>query len=274
MTTSPKKTNARNVSYGVFTSSSALAARPSHELNRLYFRTTSNESMKDTTKQEGFVLEQAENLGQVHAIGKKTTKYLPYQYKQSPLCGKDDCWYAKDFVQRESSCSTNRALAESFKNGYNGLVVNPKMPLMERSSALHQQFKKYSKDELKSSRQLSRAPKQEVTKTTGGVDMSLDASSSESHQVHRAHPCTFGKSQKYIAQNNLCVSGIPDRDSYRTTYGSNFLNRQLKNYSKRSASAPSLGLPVGSLDLPSEHAAIGDPEIVMTRQNIFTSSGK
>jgi hypothetical protein len=227
------------LSHGVFTSASAVKSRPSHEVARLYFRTTSSaEFEKWDVSPRG----RTESLGQIHFIGSKSTKYMPYRYKQAPLPGKDSCWYARDYTAKPSDYTDNKQLAEFFKGTRD--VVKP-TPSMEKMSHHRQNFVEPSKDELLRSLQPAKAPPIERTKTTGGVDMPPETMSL-SHRTHLVPP-RLALSGKIVPPSpNLGLSGMDDDDCFRTTYRSDFLKKKLKRSPKRTASAPIVGL--GQLD--------------------------
>lgn len=254
-------------SYGVFTSANAVKSRPTEELAKLFFTTNSMNSFRgDVHSPRG----RSESAGQIHNIGKKATKYMPYQYTRSPLMGKSSCSHAQDFYQKTSEYKENAELAECFRGP--GKTVND-APLLVKRSRSGDTYLSPSRKQLLSAAQASKDPNPGGrTKTLGGIDMSL-VTESCSHRYHIAPPQGHSlKGRTIVPLHNLAVSGVDSGDCYRTTYGSEFWKKEVPGSLslQRAASAP------GSVRSgPASEVSVGrDPEIQMTRRNIFTGPGK
>jgi len=199
-----------------------------------------------------------ESLDQIQLIGHKATKYLPFQYKISPLCGTDECSYAKQFYPKPSDYMNNKDLAKSFRPS----TVPAPVALMETTSHSRQNFMKPSREQRATA---TMAPftvdKKGNTGITGGASLTL---TSTSHGLHGAPP-RQPRTGIILPSQNLAVSGLDGGDCYRTTQRSDFMGKQLSR--SRTAPAP-------MREKSAEALATLGPEICMTRRNIFSSPGK
>jgi len=111
------KRKPKNASFGVFPSQSAVRSVPTHEINKVYFASTSKSQFcwsSGTMPEE----DRMENFDQIHSVGKKNTKYLKFQASKAPLVDRTACKYNQEFTAKPlGDCETNKALAENFKQG-------------------------------------------------------------------------------------------------------------------------------------------------------------
>jgi len=248
----------------LFPSVAAVNTRPQAEVARLYFQSTQNEHY---VKSEVAPLAPGpESLGHVHCIGQKKTKYMPFQYKSSPLLGADSCWYGRQFYEKPSEYQENRQLAESFRGRQ---TVQPS-PMMETTSFYTNNFVSPSKAQAAFARSPSSPPPKYRTKITAGDDLNF-VTESWSHSLHRAPPRFQGRNAKNRPLSNLGTF-VDTSDCWSTTYGSHYPKTNVKSPS-RSRSAP--GWTNGLADgLQGTSSPKRDPEIDMVRRSPCMSPGK
>lgn len=272
--------HAKNASHGVFTSASAVRSKSRDEVNRLYFRTTSN---VEFPHKELMQADRGENLGQIHFIGSKTTKYLPYQYKRAPLQNKSACWYAHDFYEKPSDAHDNRELAKCFVRK----TPFQKAPLLSTKSHYSHTFPILTPSEIKGARPPNQDPNRldEQRKTIGG-DANV-FTQSFSHHMHRAPPKDVKATGEFqVPVHNLQLSSkiadMDHSDMLRSTYSSHFKGEQTQvarsgdRQPRRTSSAPSLvsGLTSSLGDEATElTAAKPDSNVFKVRRAPFMSPG-
>merc|ERR1719198_2905317 len=113
------------------TSTTAFKCASSRDIERLYFQTAYRNDFQ-MGSQHVSPRGRSISLGEIHEIGRKSTKFCPMRYKTAPLPGRDQCWYAKDYNDKSmhGTLNLNREMAEVFKGGR--VVVSP--PMMVRTT--------------------------------------------------------------------------------------------------------------------------------------------
>mmetsp|Transcript_6971 Transcript_6971/g.11229 ORF Transcript_6971/g.11229 Transcript_6971/m.11229 type:complete len:262 (+) Transcript_6971:94-879(+) len=252
--------NPKNASQGVLPRQTAVGSRSSHELQRLFFQTSSSDrnDMREAVQLSS--PDRSESLGQIHYIGKKSTKYMPYRYSQAPLHNKTDCWYANDFCEKKSDWAQNKEIVAWIR----GPRPEYKAPLIATTSRHRQDFQKPSKDEHNRANQPNKSPEWVRTKTVGCGDFTAESLSS-SHRMHMA-PHRIA-SQDFPHKDNLYISGLDSGDCYRTTYRNEFVKKQRP---VRCSTAPCLHQDE-TLLLDTTRR---DPEIAQTTRNAFSKPGR
>merc|ERR1712032_520094 len=122
----------------------------------------------------------AENMDQIHNMGKKSTKYMEYQAMRAPLVDRTACLYFRDFNPKPVGDSVfNKELAENFKGGHR-LASTPSFGL---TSSYADNFVDLSPKQRRSAKVKSQGPKKLLTQTLGGTGDFLEPVSM-SHSKH------------------------------------------------------------------------------------------
>lgn len=153
------------------------------ELQKLYFRTTTSSTFNLTGAPKEA---NSENMLDVHFIGQRPGKYLPYQAKRAPLLDRSSCCYTKDFVvlplgdapiTREMA-KVNKTRGSNFKSGLDAQ--------METQTKYREDFRPPSRTEARNARPASAKPA--ATRSTTLPTGKLMESTSVAHQAFRLQP--------------------------------------------------------------------------------------
>lgn len=89
--------NAKNASFGVFTSNSSFNHLSRDDVQKAYFSTSSE---RDFYERKLTQEDLSENMIHVHNAGKTYGKYMPYKRNKAPLLDRSSCHYTKEYIQR------------------------------------------------------------------------------------------------------------------------------------------------------------------------------
>lgn len=227
-------------SWGVFTSGSAVQSRPVKDRKKLYFQTTLKGDFKKWNS------DREDSVGEIYGIGHRSTKNLPFQYRQTPTHDMSALLYTTDYWAKPSESVINDDLREIYSRPHNGhvgsascapgiyrtdFVRHPKrrchsFPTRENHS-LRDVHNRRTKPEIERSQVLSCSDETHVL-------------ASSSHRCFAAPPPDFLSKPISPPQDNLCVSGVDTGDCYKSTYGTDFkgLQKSRSRPSGRCSSAP------------------------------------
>jgi hypothetical protein len=210
---------------------------PKEDYKRLYLRTTSNASFNwgsGTQKEEDL----NENMGQIHAMGQKNTKYMRYQLKRAPLVDRTALTSTRDFpVQPLGDNICNRELAATFK-GQGKVGSTPSV--VKSESSYQGTFVEPTRQQMKGAKIKSFAPSQSRTQTLGGTGQFM-VGCSNSHASHVApHRGMALAGEAIIPKPNLTLCSEPV-GAYNSMYKEDYIGPMaFKDRMLRTGSAPVL----------------------------------
>eukprot|EP00931_Biecheleriopsis_adriatica_P001880 TRINITY_DN102398_c0_g1_i1.p1 TRINITY_DN102398_c0_g1~~TRINITY_DN102398_c0_g1_i1.p1 ORF type:complete len:306 (+),score=62.59 TRINITY_DN102398_c0_g1_i1:104-1021(+) len=184
------KLNAVEDQLRVYPSRASFEPVPTDEVQRLYFRTsTGTQFVQEGAPEDA----RCENFVDVHGIGQRTGKYLPYQKKRAPLFDRSSVAYYRDFIALPlDDAPITKALAKANKLRSNPQDKSVSMAKLDGSTRYREQFTAPTRKEAKGAKQKNCKPKAALTHTlpTG----KLLEKRSFSHTVFEPPPQQF-KSQ-------------------------------------------------------------------------------
>jgi len=259
------KRKPKNASFGVFPSQSAVRSVPTHEINKVYFASTSKSQFNwdsGTMPEE----DRMENFDQIHSVGKKNTKYLKYQASKAPLVDRTACKYNQEFTTKPlGDCETNKALAENFKQGGMGKTMSS--PFLGLKSSYMETFVQHHPTSMRSAKAKSCAPRKVLTETLGGAGGMLETVSN-CHSSHRAPPMHLAKPGEVVLPKPNLTLTERTNGLFRSQAKRDFVNPAMY-----SASMPSsFKQPIEFPKLPSN--VVDDDTIYNCRRACFLSPGQ
>eukprot|EP00933_Yihiella_yeosuensis_P053037 TRINITY_DN51198_c0_g1_i1.p1 TRINITY_DN51198_c0_g1~~TRINITY_DN51198_c0_g1_i1.p1 ORF type:complete len:281 (-),score=56.38 TRINITY_DN51198_c0_g1_i1:105-875(-) len=250
-------------SAGVLPGPTAIKGVAQEDLIRLTYRTTYSTGVAGRIPAAE---DKGENFSNVHAIGRKDTKYMKFQKSTAPLLDRSACSQRRDFVELPLGDNVvNNALAASFagglKAGKKGLKVE-----FSSATAYSENFAGYDPERTAGAKQKSAKVKNGRTSTITGMT-DLMETKPLSHSSFRAPNAELAKAAEIVlAKPNLGLmnwQGDAEHSSYKREFCS----------MKRNASAPMMSLAdveVGRTDdlLPGDHPGFS------VRRACFLSPGQ
>lgn len=200
-----------------------------------------------------------ENFQNVHAVGRKDTKYMKFQKMRAPLLDRSACSHQRDYVVLPLGDNViNSQLAKEFKLGFKGNAAGNECSAKNLSSYMAE-FAGFTEERTKSAKPNSFKPKQARTRTITGMTDLMETKPS-SHVAHSTPELSLAKAAEIaITKPNLGLPGKWQGEPPKTSY-----KREFKKFPK-SASAPQ-GLLVGSdAEMPSSLLPESHPAYNMRR---------
>lgn len=187
------------------------------DIDRMYFKTDNQHQF------DGRMLSEADRnecMDQVHNIGRKNTKYMPFPEKKAPLIDRSGHTFSRDFcVKPLGDHLCNREAAKATKSSQLGRVASS--PSFENKSAYAERFGGHVGDTLQDAKLPIQGYKMARTKTIGGSNK-LEEVASHSHCKHQGG----GKpSESVPPRHHLKLTGVGK--DYHTTYNQHFTNHLL-----------------------------------------------
>lgn len=211
-------------SYGCFTSPTAVKSRSTQELQQLYFQTTSSNAY---TKENVKISPRGrhDNFSHIHNIGNTATKWMPFQYKQAPLLGKDSCMYGKDFYTKPSDYMECKSMAEHFKGSRHRINS---LPLLETMSQQRHSFVTPSQADLLKGTVHATGPGYQKTDTIGGTNFSWEKKS-QAHGIYRAPPPLAQGALQKAPLDSLGISGVDSSAIWQSSYRNHCSDKKFTN---------------------------------------------
>jgi hypothetical protein len=206
---STRKKNPKNDSWACFTSSSAVQSRSSQELNKLYFRSTAGDFQKWLTEKD-------DSFTEIYDMGHKSTKHLPFQYRQAKGHGVESYSYTQDFKPKESDAHLNNELAISFSRPHCGWTGSASIC----PGVYATDFVKHPRRLKKTDGKIPTKPELLRTQVLSCSDSNHETSS-KTHQSY-ASPPKRDRTKPLYPNSNLVVTGMDPGDCYKGTYGETF----------------------------------------------------
>jgi len=231
------KTHVKNLS----SCGGILPSKQSAVLNKIYLRSTQNSDFKRWAAAPS-----DDSMGEVFNIGHKSTKHLPFRYKQAPMHSLASFTYGNDFcrgglesnsqvckgqknyhpVLRASDSELNKELAATFSRTHNGHSGAPLVHPGSYAAEFDDKSKGWAMSATNPGLAAAthptdaskRRPKPELLRTNilGSGDQNLVKTSS-TQRVYSAHDLKLvSRDMRY--ENNLSLSADCG-DCYKSTYG-------------------------------------------------------
>lgn len=231
-------------STGCFPGQTAIKSVSPADLEKLTYGTAYRTGVPGKVMRED---DKWENFIDIHAVGRRDTRYMKFQKMQAPLLDRSACSTRRDFVELPLGDNIiNAELAKSFKNGFKGGAAGLDVSA-KNESCYKSEFAGFAADRSRSAKMKSFKPKQSRTMTITGMTDMLETRPM-SHVAHSTPEAALAKAAEIVLlKPNLGLpggwQGPPPRTSYR------------QEFAGRSASAPQL-TPQGprpSVLLPDDH---------------------
>jgi hypothetical protein len=166
-------------------------------------------------------------MGEVFNLGHKSTKHMPFRYRQSPVHDMSSFSYTNDYSEKPSDSGLNAVLADMFSRKHQGWVGSP--TVAPGNYALD--YVKHPKHILDAMGQPRKAggggrgqAKRDMARTQVISCSDLThVTKSSSHRFYRAVPEHMKPDvTKQCPVDNLGQTGVDGGDCYKSTYGTHF----------------------------------------------------
>lgn len=220
-------------STGVFPGNSAIRSVTQDEFRRLTYGTAYKCGVPGKVMRED---DKWENFMNIHAIGRRDTKYMKFQQQKAPLLDRSACGHRRDYVELPLGDNiVNSALAKSFKTGLKGGAAGNSCSA-KAESAYKSAFSGYTEERTRSAKMQSFKPKQSRTMTITGMTDMLETMPS-SHVTHSAPELSLAKAAEImLARPNLSLpgrwEGAPPKTSYKREFCLPARTRSVPNMAK------------------------------------------
>lgn len=184
-----------------------------------------------------------ENYIDVHSIGKKTTRYLDFQYSLSPLTRRDSCKYQEDYIALPlGDNKINSALAQNFKERGASGGKGADTP-MDGRTKYEDDYLAFTTELMKTANQPNQKPPRELTKTLGGSGKMMEVKSHEQRIIVPPNLALAKSVRAPLPRPGLDIGGaarcVPKRTFYQREFGPEQAARSIEAIT-RSASTPQL----------------------------------
>mmetsp|Transcript_52893 Transcript_52893/g.113391 ORF Transcript_52893/g.113391 Transcript_52893/m.113391 type:complete len:223 (-) Transcript_52893:80-748(-) len=191
----------KNGSHGVFISSSVINDHARDDLKKLCYQTTNINEFRG----RGGAEERGENMEAVQNMGKKNSKYMPYQLKTVPNFGRESTYTSMEYFKKPLGDHLgNHMLAESFAGSKKR---SASVGAIDGTTIYSEHYASRTQEDRQKAKPPSAAPNIHGTNTIGGTG-SLMITRSFGHEMHQGRQATT-KNNASLPVENLGLSGSP-----------------------------------------------------------------
>jgi len=209
-------------SSGFMPTSNAMRSQSHGDLTKLFYSSASSTAFAGRQLGEA---DKNESMSEVHAVGQRDTKYLPFRINQSKLIDRTSCRYTQELCPRPVGDHLgNFDFAASMK----GLTSSPMGPDRKNNTLHSESWRDFSREETRESKPGLAFYSMAKTATLNDMGVTMDTMSF-AHSKHqgRSEPfCNSGTAD--TAKDNLVTGmrggALKAGDCYRTRYGKDFWN--------------------------------------------------
>eukprot|EP00441_Pelagodinium_beii_P033253 CAMPEP_0197642132 /NCGR_PEP_ID=MMETSP1338-20131121/15886_1 /TAXON_ID=43686 ORGANISM="Pelagodinium beii, Strain RCC1491" /NCGR_SAMPLE_ID=MMETSP1338 /ASSEMBLY_ACC=CAM_ASM_000754 /LENGTH=231 /DNA_ID=CAMNT_0043215215 /DNA_START=79 /DNA_END=774 /DNA_ORIENTATION=+ len=225
-------------SSGFTPSSKALRSQSQSDLTKLFYSSAASTAF--TGRQLGEA-DRNESMSEVHAVGQRDTKYLPFRYSTTRLIDRTSCRYTQELCARPLGDHLgNFDFAASMKD----LDSSPMGPDRKNNSLHADSWRNFSKEEMLEAKPALKYYTMAKTSTLNDMGKKMDPMSFN-HFTHNGRSEAFCNSGTIeTAKDNLIIGQrggvLRAGDCYRSRYGTDYWNYSFSGQAEKSR--PQTGL--------------------------------